>query len=72
VRDFLAWLLLLTVIASWLVLPFRSEPALRLFNAESDEELLRRFAENRRFLAAVGLVLLLDVVAVALSLVILI
>jgi hypothetical protein len=70
-REFLAWALLFTVVAVWVVMPWRSEPALRLFNAESDEELMQRFVENRRFLASVGLVVAMDVVAVALSAVIL-
>ena len=70
--DFLAWALLISVVGMWIVIPWRSEPTLRLFNAESDEELLRRFAQDRRFLASVGLVLLMDVVAVALALAILI
>lgn len=71
VRDFLAWLLLLTVIATWLLVPWRLEPTLRLFNAKDDQELWRRFVENRRFLASIGLVFLMDVVAVVLCLVIL-
>ena len=70
--DFLAWALLISVVGMWIVIPWRSEPTLRLFNAESDEELLRRFAQDRRFLASVGLVLLMDVVAVVLALAILI
>jgi hypothetical protein len=70
-RDFLAWLLLLSVIGTWLVMPWRSEPILRLFNAGSDEELMRRFGENRRFLASIGLVIVMDIVAIALALVVL-
>lgn len=71
-RDFLAWALLLCVIGMWIVMPWRSEPVLRLFNAQSDEELLGRFAADRRFMVSIGLVLLMDVVAVALALVILV
>jgi hypothetical protein len=70
--DYLAWALLFCVIGMWAVVPWNSEATLRLFNAHSDEELLRRFSENRRFLASVGLVLLMDVVAVVLALTILI
>lgn len=55
----------------WLLVPWRQETVLRLFNASSDEALMRRFAENRRFLAGVGLVLVVDAVAIALSLIIL-
>lgn len=55
----------------WLVIPWRAEPTLKLFNASSEEELLRRFIEDRRFMASIGLVFLLDIVAVALALVIL-
>ncbi|HEV2062465.1 MAG TPA: hypothetical protein VGR12_06395 [Solirubrobacteraceae bacterium] len=71
-REFLAWALLFCVIGMWIVVPWRAEPTLRLFNAESDEELLRRFAEHRRFMVSVGLVVLMDVVAVVLALTILI
>ncbi len=71
VREFLAWALLFCVVGMWAVIPWSAEPTLRLFNAESDEELLRRFTENRRFMVSVGLVLLMDVVAVVLALVIL-
>ncbi len=71
-REFLAWALLFCVIGVWIVIPWRSEPTLRLFNAESEEEILRRFAENRRFAVSIGLVVLMDVVAVALSLSILV
>ena len=70
-EEFLAWALLITVIGMWIIMPWRSETTLRLFNADSDEELLRRFTANRRFMASIGLVLLLDVVAVTLALVIL-
>jgi hypothetical protein len=65
--TFLAWALLLCVVGMWIVIPWRSEPTLRLFNAESDEELLRRLTENRRFMAAIGLVLLMDVIALTLA-----
>ena len=70
-RDFLAWLLLISVIAMWALAPWRREPVLRLFNAKSDEELLRRFAENRRFMASMGLVIVVDLAAVALAAIIL-
>jgi hypothetical protein len=69
--TFLAWALLLCVVGTWIVIPWRSEPTLRLFNAESDEELLRRLTENRRYMAAIGLVLLMDLIALALALTIL-
>jgi hypothetical protein len=71
VRDFVAWMVVITVIASWIVTPWRSEPILRLFNAQDDDELMRRFTENWRFMAAIGLVLLLDVAALALALIVL-
>ncbi len=71
-REFLAWVLILCVIGMWVVVPSKSEPTLKLFNASSDEELLARLRNNRRFMASFGLVILLDVVAVALALVILV
>ena len=71
-RDLLAWVLLITVVGMWIVTPWRQEAVLRLFNAESDEELVRRFAESRRFMASIGLVFLLDIAAVTLALIILI
>ena len=70
-RDFLAWLLLFSVVAMWVITPYRQATVWRLFGVESDEELFRRFGENWRWLASIGLVLLTDVVAVALALVLL-
>ena len=66
-REFVAWVLLLSVIGMWVVMPWRSAPVLRLFNAESDEELVRRFGENRRFVFSMGLVVVVDIAAVALA-----
>ena len=71
-RDLLAWILLLTVLAMWIVTPWRQRDVLRLFNAADDDELFRRVAENRRFMASIGLVFLLDFAAIALALIILI
>src|SRR4029453_16309698 len=71
VREFAAWMVLITVVASWLVTPWRTEAILRLFNAQDEDELMRRFTENWRFMAAIGLVLLLDVAALALALIVL-
>ena len=70
--DFLAWLLLITVVAMWALTPWREEEVLRLFNAPSYEDLFRRWGQNRRFIATVGLVFVLDIAAVALALIVLI
>ncbi len=71
-RELLAWVLLFTAVGSWVVMPWRQDAVLRLFNAASDEELFQRFLASRRFMASCGLILLLDVAAVVLALVILI
>jgi hypothetical protein len=72
VRELLAFVLLITVVGMWVVMPWRQETVLRLFNAESEEELVGRILESRQFMASMGLVILLDVAAVALALIILI
>jgi hypothetical protein len=71
VREFAAWMVLITVIASWIVTPWRTEAILRLFNAADEDELMHRFTENWRFMASIGLVLLLDVAALVLALIVL-
>lgn len=71
-RELLAWVLLITVVGMWVVMPWRKETVLRLFNAESDEEIAGRILESRRFMASMGLVILLDVAALTLALIILI
>lgn len=70
-RDFLAWVLVGSVVATWTITPWRGEHTWRLFGVANDEELFRRFSEFPRFMYLVGLVLLTDVVAVVLALVLL-
>ena len=67
-QEFLAWALLFCVIGMWVLVPWRSEETLRLFNADSDEELMRRFGQHRRFVLSIGLVVLMNLVAVWLAL----
>ena len=70
-REFVAWALLLSVVGMWVAMPWRQEPVLRLFNARSDEELLRRFTDSPRLMLAVGLVIVVDVAGLALALIVL-
>jgi len=70
-REFAAWALLISIVGMWVAMPWRQEPILRLFNAESDEELLRRFTESRRLMVSVGLVIVVDLAGAALALMVL-
>lgn len=70
-REFLAWVLLGSVIATWVITPWRGDSTWRLFGVTNDEELLRRLVQFPRFMYLVGLVLLTDVMAVVLALVLL-
>ena len=68
--EFVAWVVLLGVVASWATTPWSEADIARFFRAESLEEVWRHITSSTKWIATIAFTLTVEVAAVVLALIV--